>query len=287
MKPFRRHLSSFSMLLAFIAAPAFAGQNPQSTNEVPQAGANHDNPSHPLGDAQRALRMRGLQAKLNGKAKGKTHEVAKGQFVELSREGEDSIWTVVADFGTQVNPALGGTTGPQKNQIPEPNRQVDNTTIWTPDFSQSYFKSLLFSNAPSAVSMRNFYIELSANRYTVNGDVTDWVRVPFNEANYGANYCGSIVCSRTWLFVRDSANAWYDGQIALGKTPAQINAYLSQFDRWDRYDYDGDGNFNEPDGYIDHFQSVHAGEGEERAAARRARTRSGVTDGTPSIPALV
>ena len=28
---------------------------------------------------------------------------------------------------------------------------------------------------------------------------------------------------------------------------------------WDRYDYDGDGNFNEPDGYIDHFQIVHAG----------------------------
>ena len=45
--------------------------------------------------------------------------------------------------------------------------------------------------------------------------------------------------------------------------PAQINAYLAQFDVWDRYDYDGDGNFNEPDGYIDHFQSVHAGEGEE------------------------
>ena len=31
------------------------------------------------------------------------------------------------------------------------------------------------------------------------------------------------------------------------------------FDQWDRYDYDGDGNFNEPDGYIDHFQIVHAG----------------------------
>ena len=49
----------------------------------------------------------------------------------------------------------------------------------------------------------------------------------------------------------------------LGKTPAEIDAYLSQFDVWDRYDYDGDGNFNEPDGYIDHFQAVHAGEGEE------------------------
>ena len=141
------------------------------------------------------------------KAKGKTHQVAKGQFVEFSREGEDSIWTVVADFGTQINP-VGGTTGPQKNQIPEPNRQVDNTTIWSPNFSQSYYKDLLFSSAPGATSMRNFYIELSANRYTVNGDVTDWVRVPFNEANYGANYCGGIVCARTWLFVRDSVNAW-------------------------------------------------------------------------------
>jgi immune inhibitor A len=263
MKPLRRHLSSLSMLLALVAAPAFAGQNAQSTDEVPPVGANHDNPSHPLGDAQSALRARGLQAKLNGKTKGKTHQVAKGQFVELSREGEDSIWTVVADFGTQINPSYGGTAGPQKNHIPEPDRQVDNATIWAPDFSQSYYKNLLFSNAPGAISMRNFYIELSANRYTVNGDVTDWVRVPFNEANYGANYCGDIVCARTWLFVRDSVNAWYDGQIALGKSPAQINAYLSQFDKWDRYDYDGDGNFNEPDGYIDHFQSIHAGEGEE------------------------
>ena len=41
---------------------------------------------------------------------------------------------------------------------------------------------LLFSEAPGAVSMRNFYIEQSSNRYTVNGDVTDWVTVPFSEA---------------------------------------------------------------------------------------------------------
>ena len=31
------------------------------------------------------------------------------------------------------------------------------------------------------------------------------------------------------------------------------------YDQWDRYDFDGDGDFNEPDGYIDHFQIVHAG----------------------------
>lgn len=242
-----------------IASPLAA----DSPDDVPNVGANTDNPAHPLGAEQAAQQEVALAAKLNGKAKGKVHEVAKGQYVELARAGEDKIWTVLGQFGNSISPVYGGTAGPTRNQIPQPDRSVDNTTIWAPDFSQSYFQNLLFSEAPGAISMRNFYIEQSANRYTVNGNVEDWVQVPFNEAYYGSNYCGGIVCARTWLFVRDAVNAWYNAQIAAGKTPADIAAYLSQFDVWDRYDYDGDGNFNEPDGYIDNFQTVHAGECEE------------------------
>ena len=52
---------------------------------------------------------------------------------------------------------------------------------------------------------------------------------------------------------------WVQGQLAAGKTTAQIADYLKPFDVWDRYDLDGDGNFDEPDGFIDHFQIVHAG----------------------------
>ena len=44
---------------------------------------------------------------------------------------------------------------------------------------------------------------------------------------------------------------------------ADINAYLTQCDVWDRYDGNGDGNFNQPDHYTDHFQIIHAGEGED------------------------
>lgn len=210
----------------------------------------------PLSEKQRALRKQGLEMKLEGKiAKdAKVARVAKGQYVELAREDEDSIWTVLGEFGD---------TGPLHNQIPEPDRSVDNTTIWTSDFTPGYFENLLFSEAPGAISMRNYYTEQSSNRYTVNGEVDGWVTVPRGTDYYGSNYCGSIVCARTWLFVRDSVNAWYQSQIAAGKTPAQIDDYLSQFDVWDRYDYDGDGNFDESDGYIDHFQSVHAGAGEE------------------------
>ena len=253
-------------LTALLAAPLSWSQSNLPGTE--RGGKSRgDDVEHPLGKKQFELRKQGLQKMLAGQAQArgdnKVVQVAKGQFVELARQGEDKIFTILADFGTAINPAYGGTAGPVRNQIPQPDRAVDNTTIWKPDFNQAHYQNMLFSSAPGAVSMRNFYLEQSSGRYTVNGDVADWVRVPFNEANYGANYCGGIVCARTWLLVRDAVNAWYAAQIASGKTKAQINAYLSQFDVWDRYDANGNGNFNEPDHYIDHFQIVHAGEGEE------------------------
>lgn len=254
-----RSLALLTTLTALLPSGAAAGP----PDDLPSVAGRSDNPPHPLGDQQAARRAIGLKAKLSGKAPGKTAQVARGQYVQLQRLGEDKIWTVVGQFGTQISTTYGGTPGPLRNQIPEPDRTVDNTTIWAPDFNKAYYEQLLFSEDPTKNSMRSFYKELSSNRYTVNGEVTDWVTVPFNEAYYGSNYCGGIVCARTWLFVRDAVNAWYNAQIAAGKTLAEINAYLSQFDVWDRYDYDNDGNFDEPDGYIDHFQIVHAGEGEE------------------------
>jgi immune inhibitor A len=180
--------------------------------------------------------------------------------VELQREGEDSIWTVMADFGDTVSwhPLLqSNQLGPQHNQIPEPDRTADNTSIWREDFNRDYYLDTLFSEEPGAVSMRNYYIEQSSNRYAVNGDVTDWGQVEYNTAHYG-RYDSTV-----WWFVDESVDDWYNRMVADGKTPAEIDAYLSQYDVWDRYDYNGNGNFDEPDGYIDHFQSVHAGSGEE------------------------
>jgi immune inhibitor A len=141
--------------------------------------------------------------------------------------------------------------------MPEPDRTVNNTDIWVPDFDRDYYMDMLFDDAPGANSMRTFYIEQSSNRYTVHGDVSDWIPVG-NHLIYDDNPDSNV-----WLFLRDSLNGWYDAQIAAGKTPAEIDAYLADFDVWDRYDYDGDGEFGEPDGYIDTFQSVHSGEGEE------------------------
>lgn len=260
--------ASAVVLLGALATPLAAQDQADPRTSIAAAHPNRgrsgsDDFKHPLGEQLRAKRQRALQAQVRGPAAARSHEGTGPEYVELTREGEDSIWTVLGEFGTAINSVTGGTPGPVKNQIPQPDRSVDNTTIWQPDFTRDYYQNLLFSDATGAVTMRNYYIEQSSNRYAVNGDVTDWVRVPWNEARYGTNLCGSNVCSTVWAFVNDSVDAWYAGRIAAGQTPEQINAYLAQFDVWDRYDHDGDGNFDEPDGYIDHFQSVHAGEGEE------------------------
>ena len=263
----RKSSVAIGLLLAMVAAllpiSGASAADPPLTLDNP-IGADVDDVPHPLGQELRERRQKAIEMVVQGKADGPVVKVAKGQFVELAQEDEDLIWTVLGEFGDAESPfgiLQGGLTGPQHNQIPEPDRSVDNSTIWEPDFNTSYYEELLFGGDGS---MRDFYEENSSGRYSVDGDVTDWGQVPYRAAHYGRDFCGSIVCApTTWWFVQDSVNNWYQSQLDAGKSAAEIDEYLSKFDVWDRYDFDGDGNFDEPDGYIDHFQSVHAGAGQE------------------------
>ena len=231
-----------ALLLAAVATPASGA--PAAGGGGPEAAGKSDNRPHPLGERQAKLTEKAMEAKLNGKAHGKTHEVARGQFVELEQTGEDLIWTVLGEFSDFPH-----------NNIAQPDRSVDNTTIWVPDFNRDYYMDVLFGDG---VSMRDHYLEMSSGRYTVSGDVTEWVPVPGTAASYDDDLGGNAV----WQFIEDSVDGWYASMSAT-MTDAEIAEYLSQYDVWDRYDHDGDGNFDEADGYIDHFQIVHAGEGEE------------------------
>jgi immune inhibitor A len=274
MKHLWRLLGAMAVLAVMVVPSALSAGDPGAAS-ADAATTGTDSFESPMGQKRNALRQTALQQQVAGviPANAKVAKVAKGQYVELGREGEDQIWTVLSEFGTA--PAThshgtlgvighGGAAGPLHNAIPEPDRAQNNTTIWTRDFSRQHYLDLLFTEGKGVNSMRQFYIEQSSNRYAVNGDVTDWVQLPFNTAAYGSNYCGSIVCTRDiQRYLEDTFTAWYAGQVAAGKSAAQIDSYLSRFDVWDRYDYDHDGNFNEADGYIDHFQGLHAGEGEE------------------------
>jgi immune inhibitor A len=247
---------------AVLPAGAMAARN----NSTDPRFAPLDLPN-PLAERQANLKAEAQQAVLKGQAKAvgknKVVKVGKKKYVQLAFQGEDKILTTLSDFSNVSHPSYpGGLPGPVHNNIPQPDRSVDNTTIWNSDFNQSYYQNLLF-NKNQNPSMANWYLTQSSGQYSVTGYVSDWTTVTYNEARYGRNVGGDIVSTNVWRFVNDSADAWWNNLVAQQGSVAAANAFLAQFDVWDRYDYDGDGNFNEPDGYIDHYQAIHAGQGEE------------------------
>lgn len=250
--------------------------------------ARHDDLPNPLGDAQRELRQDAVDQLMRGEARVVTRNGTKvievksqdpaerhgkgagkkkpprTKYVQYDVNREASIFTILTDFGDQTLPATGGAPGPVNNSIPEPDRTEDNSTIWDEDFGRDHYTDLMFAEGKE--SFKDFYLKQSNGRFLAKGDVSDWVTVPYNEARYGHNPVegdGTSEADGYWNYIKDTAQAWYDDQKAQGKSDAEIKDYLAQFDVWDRYDFDGDGDFNEPDGYIDHFQAIHAGEGEE------------------------
>src|SRR3954453_13523474 len=94
--------------------------------------------------------------------------------------------------------------------------------------------------------MKEFYEQQYRNHYWIDGDVTAWVKVPFNEARYGRDFCGDIACNNTWFLIRDALAVWTQGRLDAGWTMKRLQDYLRTSDRHDRYAFDGDVKFNEP-----------------------------------------
>lgn len=214
----------------------------------------------PQQQEQASLRRQAVEDSLgagpSARSRGKTVKVGN-RYVEQAQERKDQIFVVLAEFGDQIDAKYGGTPGPRHNQITK--APDDNHTLLEPDFNRRYYEKSYFG---SGNSLKSFYNLQSSGRYDMSGYVSDWVRVPFNEARYGADICGPEeggICWNNWDLVKDSANAWYEQQKAAGRSTEQIKQELARYDVWDRYDHDDDGDFDEPDGYLDHYQVIHAG----------------------------
>ncbi len=260
-------IGALALVLSIGVGGSIAASTVQGRGHVDDLGSAAHNLDGPLSKEQRERRALALEMQLQGKiaAGQEVAKVAQGKWVELVREDTDRVFVVIAEFGNTRHVAFPDTVngqpasdaltfdGPAHNSIPEPDRNVDNTTTWKKDYNKAHYQNMYFKR------MAEYYQSQSSGRYSVEGDVTEWVKVPFNEARYGRDVCGGIVCNNTWFLIRDAMSFWTQQQLAAGQTLQQITDYLKTFDEWDRYDLDGDGNFDEPDGFIDHFQIVHAG----------------------------
>ncbi|MGG3914930.1 immune inhibitor A domain-containing protein [Rossellomorea vietnamensis] len=128
-------------------------------------------------------------------------------------------------------------------------------------YSREHYQDMLFGtggwtgpDGKTYVSMKQYYEQQSGGSYSVDGDVAGWYTASKPAAAYGGNDPqpdGSDVNARGLI------------KEALAQAAADPNVNLEDYDKWDRYDLDGDGNYLEPDGLVDHLMVIHSGVGEE------------------------
>ena len=282
----KRHLAGVvgvaaALGLAATAVPgnahAVTGDDGRPPAEGVSSQPQQDNLPDPLHEKRSALHQTAVdqlatgEGQLKGKGSSRKIEMADGTLVGYPVTQTAQLLTFLVEFGdTNTNASFPGQVGPAHDQIPEPGAS-DNHTDWKADFSPEHYKEMFFSGLPdqNGESFAGIYNEMSSGRFKLQGDVSDWIKLDKSEASYQGADGGNSSAAMT-SYIQDTADAWYQAQLAQGKTKDEIVAYLTSFDVWDRYDADGDGITNEPDGYIDHFQAIHAGEGEEAGAPKSA-----------------
>ncbi|PFI05078.1 peptidase M6, partial [Bacillus cereus] len=140
--------------------------------------------------------------------------------------------------------------------------------MYSNDFNKEHYEKMLFGNEPFTLddgskieTFKQYYEEQSGGSYTVDGTVTKWLTVPGKAADYGADAPGGGHDNKGPKgprdLVKDALKAAVDSGID-----------LSEFDQFDQYDVNGDGNKNQPDGLIDHLMIIHAGVGQEAGGGK-------------------
>ena len=200
--------------------------------------------------------------------------VARGQAAP------DASGVVTLKSGKRVRYRLQGTeyltvalidfTDLKHGNLPKPDRSVDNSSYYPESVAPAHYADMLFAPGGGSYglpSMRDFYLQQSSGRFTWTGAVGNWVTIDNTAAHYGAN-------TRKGGSGSDDANGTVYRIVKSTLVALAANGYagldVSKLDQVDRYDCDGDGVYNEPDGYIDHLAIVHAGSGEEAGADANA-----------------
>ncbi|WP_042408034.1 immune inhibitor A domain-containing protein [Saccharococcus caldoxylosilyticus] len=147
--------------------------------------------------------------------------------------------------------------------FPHNSIQPGETDMYYKDYSKEHYYDMIFGdkdgyyegpNGEKFISVKKYYEQQSGGSYAIEGAVAGWYK-----AKYPAKYYGGNVPDPNG----SDANARALVKEALAAAAKDPSIDLRQFDQEDRYDLDGDGNYREPDGLIDHLMIVHSSVGEE------------------------
>ncbi|HEX6486167.1 MAG TPA: immune inhibitor A domain-containing protein [Nocardioidaceae bacterium] len=214
-------------------------------------------------------------------------------LVEFNENANDDFsGTMVPEsFGAKsCKPGDAAVNGPLHNTIPNPaeNNVEDNNSMWVEDFSSEHYNKMLYTEEGitervrpdltgpdgkpgidiSGYTMKNMYEEMSHGAYTVSGEATPWVKVDHSEGWYGASVCHKNDAGVYEAGRVQDMQGHPDNPLGPGQLPIDAVTTLAEqapdfpwedYDIEDQGDLDGDGNYYEPDGIIDHVVLVHAG----------------------------
>ncbi|WP_406686408.1 immune inhibitor A domain-containing protein, partial [Rossellomorea vietnamensis] len=215
-----------------------------------QAGELHDEAAETKAKLKKEMKSNGLTSGKGNKL-GQAKKNSPASVEEEAYDGEkrtDEVLVLLVDY-------------PDK---PHNSMTADETDMYYEGedaYSREHYQDMLFGkggwkgpDGKTYVSMKQYYEQQSGGSYSVDGDVAGWYTASKPAAAYGGNDPqpdGSDVNARGLI------------KEALAQAAADPNVDLSEYDKWDRYDLDGDGNYLEPDGLVDHLMVIHSGVGEE------------------------
>lgn len=136
-----------------------------------------------------------------------------------------------------------------------------DTAMYYPSYPASHYKALLFSttgfNGPQGQTLDSayqYYQAVSGQTFSFTGDVKGWYTASQNAEYYGANDPDTRSDSQVEQLVKEAVS-----QAVANMSPAELASY----DVEDQNDLNNNGNYNEPDGIIDHVMIFHSSVGEE------------------------
>jgi immune inhibitor A len=215
-----------------------------------EAGELHENEASEKVKLQEQMKNNDLT---NGKGNklGQAKKNSPGSVKEEAYDGEmrtDKVLVLLVDY-------------PDRKHNEMKPEETDMYYEGEDAYSREHYQDMLFGtggwtgpDGKTYVSMKQYYEQQSGGSYSVEGEVAGWYTASQPAAAYGGNYP-----------TEDDSDVNARGLVkeALAKAAADPDVNLADYDQWDRYDLDGDGNYLEADGLVDHLMVIHSGVGEE------------------------
>ncbi|MDP4552860.1 immune inhibitor A [Alkalihalobacillus macyae] len=259
--PFDLAVANEEKLIEMLKESGEISKNDSATEAEKELNQFLEKKSNALKDMESAGELNDEKLELEKEIKDKLKNDNDKKAKDNGRKGGKKLDTVVEeDYHGDVRSDNVLVLLVEFPDFPHNSIQPDESDMYYEDYVKEHYQDMIFGedgyegpNGENLVSMKQFYEEQTDGAYTVNGNVAGWYMASKNAAEYGGNNPNGGSDKDARSLVKE----------ALTAAAADPSVNLAEYDQEDRYDLDGDGNFREADGLIDHLMVVHSAVGEE------------------------